>query len=136
MKRTIIIRRDYLHYIPKYNRFEKRHSTLSAHCSPAFLIGEGDKVVVGQCRYVFIVFYYLFIIIFSIVCICFLYLFGGVVVCLFYFLFFASLLCLSAVYLHIIVCLRASPLSKTVRFNVIKIESTASKGGKKQFGGL
>ncbi len=54
----------------------------------------------------------------------------------FFFLFFASLLCLSAVYLHIIVCLRASPLSKTVRFNVIKIESTASKGGKKQFGGL
>ena len=51
MKRTIVIRRDYLHYITKYNRFEKRHSTLSAHCSPAFLVQEGDKVVVGQCRY-------------------------------------------------------------------------------------
>jgi ribosomal protein S17 len=51
MKRTIVIRRDYLHYITKYNRFEKRHSTLSAHCSPAFLVREGQKVVVGQCRY-------------------------------------------------------------------------------------
>lgn len=36
MKRTIVIRRDYLHYIKKYNRFEKRHKTLSAHSSPAF----------------------------------------------------------------------------------------------------
>ena len=53
MKRTIVIRRDYLHYISKYNRFEKRHSTLPAHCSPAFLVREGQKVVVGQCRYVF-----------------------------------------------------------------------------------
>jgi ribosomal protein S17 len=52
MKRTIIIRRDYLHYITKYNRFEKRHSTLSAHCSPAFLVKEGDKVrfwIPAQC---------------------------------------------------------------------------------------
>jgi ribosomal protein S17 len=54
MKRTIVIRRDYLHYISKYNRFEKRHSTLPAHCSPAFLVREGQKVVVGQCRYVWL----------------------------------------------------------------------------------
>jgi small subunit ribosomal protein S11e len=48
MKRTIVIRRDYLHYIKKYNRFEKRHKTLSAHCSPAFpRIKEGDIVTVG-----------------------------------------------------------------------------------------
>merc|ERR1711911_94024 len=25
MQKTIVIRRDYLHYIKKYNRFEKRH---------------------------------------------------------------------------------------------------------------
>merc|ERR1712085_113528 len=25
MKNTVIIRKDYLHYIKKYNRFEKRH---------------------------------------------------------------------------------------------------------------
>ena len=50
MRRTIVIRRDYLHYIKKYNRFEKRHKTLSAHASPAFRLKEGDIVTVGQCR--------------------------------------------------------------------------------------
>jgi len=50
MKRTIIIRRNYLHYIRKYNRYEKRHKNLSAHLSPAFRVNEGDNVVVGQCR--------------------------------------------------------------------------------------
>jgi len=50
MKRTIVIRRDYLHFIRKYQRYEKRHSTLSAHCSPCFRVEEGDQVTVGQCR--------------------------------------------------------------------------------------
>merc|ERR1712159_637594 len=36
MKNTIVIRRDYLHFIKKYNRFEKRHKNITAHCSPAF----------------------------------------------------------------------------------------------------
>ena len=36
MKRTLVIRRDYLHYIKKYNRFEKRHKNLAAHVSPCF----------------------------------------------------------------------------------------------------
>merc|ERR1712159_349844 len=73
MQRTATIRRDYLHYIKKYNRFEKRHKNLSVHVSPAFRdIKLGDQVHVGQCR----------------------------------------------------------PLSKTVRFNVIRIAKSA--GGKKQ----
>ncbi|PVH20484.1 40S ribosomal protein S11 [Candidozyma haemuli] len=50
MHRTIIIRRDYLHFVPKYNRYEKRHKNVAAHVSPAFRIQEGDVVVVGQCR--------------------------------------------------------------------------------------
>merc|ERR1719236_190808 len=50
MKRTIIIRRNYLHYIKKYNRFEKRHNNVAVHCSPAFDAKEGDIVTVGQCR--------------------------------------------------------------------------------------
>jgi len=74
MKRTVVLRRDYLHYIPKYNRYEKRHKNLPAHCSPAFRVKEGDLVTVGECR----------------------------------------------------------PLSKTVCFNVIKIES-AARGTGKQF---
>lgn len=50
MHRTIIIRRDYLHYVPKYNRYEKRHKNVAAHVSPAFRVSEGDVVTVGQCR--------------------------------------------------------------------------------------
>merc|ERR1712118_432755 len=30
---TIVLRRNYLHYIKKYHRFEKRHKNLAVHCS-------------------------------------------------------------------------------------------------------
>ena len=70
MARTIVIRRDYLQYIRKYRRYEKRHKTVPAHVSPAFLVKDGDVVTVGQCR----------------------------------------------------------PLSKTVRFNVLKVETATEAG--------
>lgn len=77
MNRTVSVRRDYLHYIKKYNRYEKRHSMTPAHCSPAWIgLKVGDVVTIGQCR----------------------------------------------------------PLSKTVRFNVIRVDKQASGG--KQFGGM
>ncbi|OMH83894.1 40S ribosomal protein S11 [Zancudomyces culisetae] len=73
MKRTIIIRRDYLHYVTKYKRYEKRHKKIAAHLSPAFVgVAVGDTVTVGECR----------------------------------------------------------PLSKTVRFNVLKHSKKVSKGSK------
>merc|ERR1711990_1315280 len=50
MTNTITVRRDYLHYITKYNRYEKRHKMVTAHCSPAFDARAGDEVVLGQCR--------------------------------------------------------------------------------------
>lgn len=51
MKRTIVMRRNYLHYVPKYNRFEKRHKNVSCHLSPCFEgVKEGDIVTAGQCR--------------------------------------------------------------------------------------
>merc|ERR1712018_382050 len=51
MNRTIVIRRDYLHYIRKYNRFEKSHKNMSVHLSPAFRdVRLGDVVTVGECR--------------------------------------------------------------------------------------
>ena len=51
MRRTVVIRREYLHYIKKYNRYEKRHTNVSAHCSPCFVgIQAGDVVTVGECR--------------------------------------------------------------------------------------
>ncbi|RVX19777.1 40S ribosomal protein S11 [Vitis vinifera] len=71
MMRTIIVRRNYLHYVKKYQRYEKRHSNIPAHISPCFRVKEGDHVIIGQCR----------------------------------------------------------PLSKTVRFNVLKVIPAGSSGG-------
>ncbi|GJQ11841.1 hypothetical protein GpartN1_g3632.t1 [Galdieria partita] len=50
MKRTVIVRRDYLHWVSKYKRFEKRHRNIPAHCSPCFRVREGDLVTIGECR--------------------------------------------------------------------------------------
>jgi len=51
MQRTIVIRRDYLHFVRKYERFEKRHKNLSVHLSPCFRdVSIGDVVTVGECR--------------------------------------------------------------------------------------
>ena len=50
MKNTVIVRRNYLHFITKYQRFEKRHKNVAAHCSPAFRVQEGDEVTIGECR--------------------------------------------------------------------------------------
>lgn len=47
MQRTIVIRRDYLHYIRKYNRFEKRHKNMSVHLSPCFRCMRVTVVVGG-----------------------------------------------------------------------------------------
>ncbi|KFK34189.1 hypothetical protein AALP_AA5G112300 [Arabis alpina] len=79
MQRTIIVRRDYLHFVKKYQRYEKRHSNIPAHVSPCFRVKEGDHVIIGQCR----------------------------------------------------------PLSKTVRFNVLKVIPAGSSAiGKKAFTGV
>merc|ERR1712025_276313 len=51
MYRTVVIRRDYLHYVKKYNRFEKRHKNMSVHMSPCFRdVQVGDVLTVGECR--------------------------------------------------------------------------------------
>uniref|UniRef100_R7WEL8 40S ribosomal protein S11 n=1 Tax=Aegilops tauschii TaxID=37682 RepID=R7WEL8_AEGTA len=71
MNRTIIVRRNYLHFVKKY---EKRHSNIPAHISPCFRVKEGDHVIIGQCR----------------------------------------------------------PLSKTVRFNVLKVVPAGTTGGGKK----
>merc|ERR1711933_532919 len=50
MQRTIIVRRDYLHFVKKYQRFEKRHTNIPAHLPPCFRVKAGDTVTIGQCR--------------------------------------------------------------------------------------
>ncbi|KAK9795926.1 hypothetical protein WJX73_005369 [Symbiochloris irregularis] len=50
MHRTIIVRRNYVHFIKKYARYEKRHGNIAAHISPCFRCNDGDTVIIGQCR--------------------------------------------------------------------------------------
>ena len=50
MQRSVIRRSDYLHYIKKSNRYEKRHKNFAAHVSPCFKVAVGDGVIAGQCR--------------------------------------------------------------------------------------
>ena len=39
-----------MHFIKKYQRYEKRHKNIAAHISPCFRCKEGDTVILGQCR--------------------------------------------------------------------------------------
>eukprot|EP00998_Keelungia_sp_KM082_P012291 NODE_8618_length_544_cov_47.050360_g8595_i0.p1 GENE.NODE_8618_length_544_cov_47.050360_g8595_i0~~NODE_8618_length_544_cov_47.050360_g8595_i0.p1 ORF type:complete len:143 (-),score=28.73 NODE_8618_length_544_cov_47.050360_g8595_i0:56-484(-) len=76
MQRSVVIRRNYMQYRTKYQRFEKRHTNFTVHMSPALEYAIGDEAIVGECR----------------------------------------------------------PLSKTIRFNVLKINpKTKQQGGSKQF---
>lgn len=50
MSRTITVERDYLHYLKKYLRYEKRRSRILAHNPPCLEISEGDKVRIAECR--------------------------------------------------------------------------------------
>ncbi|MDH5702508.1 MAG: 30S ribosomal protein S17, partial [Candidatus Bathyarchaeota archaeon] len=34
MDKTVIVRRDYLNYVPKFKRYERRHSHIPAHNPP------------------------------------------------------------------------------------------------------
>jgi len=50
MMKTITIRRNYLHYVPKYKRYERRHSCITAHNPPCIDAKNGDKVKIAECR--------------------------------------------------------------------------------------
>ena len=50
MKNTVIVQRDYLHYVPKYMRYERRRSRIPAHKPPCIDVKEGDKVKIAECR--------------------------------------------------------------------------------------
>jgi len=50
MHRTVIVRHDYLFYVRKYKRYEKRHTKIHAHNPPCINAQEGDVVIVGETR--------------------------------------------------------------------------------------
>jgi small subunit ribosomal protein S17 len=48
--KTVIVERNYLHYLPKYERYERRRSRIAAHNPPCINAKEGDWVRIGECR--------------------------------------------------------------------------------------
>jgi len=50
MEKTVVVRRDYLYYVPKYRRYERRHGHVSAHNPPCLEVKDGDRVKIAECR--------------------------------------------------------------------------------------
>ncbi len=50
MDKTIVVRRDYLNYVPKFKRYERRHSHIPAHNPPCINVKEGNLVKIAECR--------------------------------------------------------------------------------------
>jgi len=50
MDRTAIVRRDFVSYVRKYKRYERRHSHIAAHNPPCIGASENDRVKIAECR--------------------------------------------------------------------------------------
>jgi len=50
MDKTVTVKRDYLYHVPKFMRYEKRHSHIPSHNPPCIEAKEGDRVVIAECR--------------------------------------------------------------------------------------
>jgi len=50
MDKTVVVRRDYQLYVPKFKRYERRHSHINAHNPPCLSVKEGEKVRMAECR--------------------------------------------------------------------------------------
>jgi small subunit ribosomal protein S17 len=50
MQGSVVVARDYLHYVKKYKRYEKRSSKLHAHNPPCIGAKVGDSVRIAECR--------------------------------------------------------------------------------------
>ncbi len=50
MTKTVTVERDYLKYVKKYTRYEKRRSRIMAHSPPCLELSEGDRVRIAECR--------------------------------------------------------------------------------------
>jgi small subunit ribosomal protein S17 len=50
MDKTVIVERDYLSYISKFKRYERRRSRIPSHKPPCIDVKEGDRVVIAESR--------------------------------------------------------------------------------------
>ena len=49
-RQTVVIQREYLHKIGKFNRYERRRSKVHAHLPPCLDAKEGDTASIAECR--------------------------------------------------------------------------------------
>lgn len=49
-KNTVAVSWGFHKYVKKYERYERRHSRVSAHNPPCIHAKEGDKVLIAECR--------------------------------------------------------------------------------------
>jgi len=50
MNRAVIVRRDFLHLVKKYNRYERRNGLITARLPDCIEVNEGDIVTTVECR--------------------------------------------------------------------------------------
>ncbi len=50
MDKTVVVERDYLLYIRKFKRYERRRSRISSHNPPCIDVKEGDRVIIAESR--------------------------------------------------------------------------------------
>jgi small subunit ribosomal protein S17 len=50
MSRAVIVRRDFLHLVRKYNRYERRNGLITARLPDCIEVNEGDTVTAVECR--------------------------------------------------------------------------------------
>jgi small subunit ribosomal protein S17 len=50
MDKTVVVERDYLHYVSRFMKYERRHSRIPSHSPPCIDTKEGDHVTIAECR--------------------------------------------------------------------------------------
>ncbi|MCC7568741.1 MAG: 30S ribosomal protein S17 [Candidatus Methanofastidiosa archaeon] len=50
MRKSVVVKREYMRYVGKYERYEKRTSQFTAHNPSCINAKAGDKVKVAECR--------------------------------------------------------------------------------------
>ena len=48
--KTAVVEKEYLVFIKKYQRYERRRSKYHVHVPACIKVKEGDKVIFGECR--------------------------------------------------------------------------------------
>ena len=50
MNKTVVVERNYLRFVKKYERYEKRSSRYAAHAPACLGLKAGDRVTIAECR--------------------------------------------------------------------------------------